>query len=103
MVDQPYRRPLPWDAGAMDRYRDASRAIDDRIDDLVDRMTIEEKVAQLGGIWVTDLIDARGIAVDRARRLLADGIGHVTRIGASTSLHPAESAQLMNDIQRIAV
>src|SRR5947207_10905928 len=87
----------------MDPYRDAGRPVADRIDDLLGRMTLEEKVAQLGGVWITDLVDAKGVDHERARRLLADGIGHVTRIGASTGLRPASTAQLMNELQHIAV
>src|SRR5262245_30094358 len=66
-------------------------------------MTLEEKLAQLGGVWVTSLLDDRGFDVAAARRRIPDGIGHVTRIGASTGLLPAESAALMNEIQRFAV
>ena len=32
-------------------YRNASLSIDERVADLLSRMTIEEKVAQLEGIW----------------------------------------------------
>jgi beta-glucosidase len=87
----------------MDAYRDPGRSIDDRIDDLLGRMTIEEKVAQLGSLWITALVNADGVDDQRARELLANGIGHITRIGASTGLRPAASAQLMNDVQRVAV
>ena len=77
------------------------RAVD--VDELVRRMTLDEKLAQLGCVWVTALV--RDGAFDRAaaRTHLAHGIGHVTRIGASTGLRPAESAALMNEIQRFAV
>jgi len=67
------------------------------------RMTLEEKVAQLGGVWVTALVTDDRFDPVAARRLMPHGIGHVTRIGASTGLRPAESARLMNEIQRFAV
>jgi beta-glucosidase len=86
-----------------ERYRDATAGIDDRIDDLVDRMTLPEKVAQLGGIWITELVSPDGFDAGRAAEKLGDGIGHVTRIGASTGLRPAESAALMNEVQRACV
>jgi beta-glucosidase len=66
-------------------------------------MTLEEKVAQLGGVWVTDLVGPTGVDEERARARLQDGIGHVTRIGASTGLVPDESARVFNEIQRIAI
>jgi beta-glucosidase len=73
------------------------------IDDLLARMTLPEKLAQLGGAWVTALVDDDGFDEEAARRTIGDGIGHVTRIGATTSLLPADSAALMNEIQRFAV
>jgi len=44
-----------------------------------------------------------GFQEERAARKLQDGIGHITRIGASTGLRPAESAELMNAVQRFVV
>ena len=46
----------PWDSfgGLMvDAYRDASLGVEDRVHDLLGRMDIDEKVAQLGCLWVT--------------------------------------------------
>src|SRR3954470_8199200 len=86
-----------------ERYEDPTVALDDRVADLVERMTLEEKVAQLGGVWITDLVSPAGFDEARAQQRLPDGIGHVTRIGASTGLRPAESAALMNEVQRFAI
>lgn len=73
------------------------------VDELLAQMTLEEKLAQLGGAWITSLVDEAGFSPDAARQVMGHGIGHVTRIGASTGLLPAESAALMNEIQRFAV
>ena len=86
-----------------DRYLDPTAAVSDRVDDVLGRMTLAEKVAQLGGVWITDLVSPSGFDEGRAATHLADGVGHVTRIGASTGLHPSESAALMNEVQRYAV
>ena len=78
---------IPVDAA----YRDASRSTDERVDDLLARMTLDEKLAQLGGVWVTELVVDDRFDRRRGRRAkLRHGIGHVTRIGASTGLRPAE-------------
>src|SRR4051812_4986024 len=66
-------------------------------------MTLAEKLAQLGCVWVTALVRDDRFDVDAARHHLEHGIGHITRVGASTGLRPAESAALMNEIQRFAV
>ena len=81
-------------------YRDASLAIETRARDLLARMTREEKLAQIVGVWSTTLRDESGFSAEKARRELAHGIGHVTRIGAATTLRPAESARFANEIQR---
>ena len=89
--------------GATPLYRDPSASLDARVEDLLRRMTPDEKVAQLGGVWVTELMTDDRLDVERARVRLRDGTGHVTRIGASTGLGPAARARLLNDIQRVLV
>lgn len=84
-------------------YRDPNAVIDDRVADLLGRMTLEEKVAQLGTVWLTALVQDDAFSPDHAAEQLADGIGQVTRIGASTGLLADESAKLGNDIQRVLV
>jgi len=89
--------------GATPLYRDPSASLDARVEDLLRRMTPDEKVAQLGGVWVTELMTDDRLDVERARVRLRDGTGHVTRIGASTGLGPAARARLLNNIQRVLV
>ena len=84
-------------------YRDAGRPIAERVADLLPRMTLEEKVAQLGGVWVTELVRDDRFDAERARDTLRHGTGHVTRIGASTGLGPRANAELANAIQRVLV
>jgi beta-glucosidase len=73
------------------------------IDGLLARMTLDEKLAQLGCVWSTQLVEADAFSLAAARRLLVDGIGEVTRIGASTGLRPQERARFTNAIQRFLV
>src|SRR5262249_24897969 len=63
-------------------------------------MSLEEKIAQLGCVWSTQLVDGDRFAPDRARALLAHGTGQIPRIGAPPRLRPAESAAFANAIQR---
>jgi len=80
-------------------YRDASLAIETRVDDLITWMTLNEKLAQLGGIWSSELLGDEGFSTQNAARLMPDGTGQITRIAASTGLRPEGIASLHNQIQ----
>lgn len=90
-------------ASSLPRYKDRSLPIDQRVDDLLDHMTLDEKIAQLGCLWSTELVHGDAFDADLAASKMPHGIGQVTRIGASTGLRPAQSAELMNAIQRVAI
>jgi beta-glucosidase len=94
------RREVP---GPGAKYRDPGTPLGQRVDDLIGRMTIEEKVAQLGCVWVTAMVKEGRFDPGAAASLLAHGIGQITRIGASTGLTPEKSAALMNLVQKVAV
>jgi beta-glucosidase len=78
-------------------------SIDGRVEDLLARMNLDEKLAQVGSIYLTELVRGDRFDADLVASKLEHGIGHVTRIGASTGLRPEASARLMNQIQRVAV
>ncbi len=84
-------------------YHNPNLSDDERVSDLLSRMTIQEKVAQMGGVWVTALTDRESFSGAKARETLRHGIGHISRIGGRTVLGPRESAQLANAIQRFLV
>ena len=84
-------------------YADASSSIEDRADDLLERMDLDEKLAQLGAVRFADLIKGDRFDEAAALQVMPHGIGQVTRIGATTGLRPAESAELVNGIQRTVV
>lgn len=63
-------------------YKDSSAAIADRVEDLLGRMTLEEKVAQMTAIWEDKnlLLDEEGtFDPTKAEPILGFGIGQVTR------------------------
>ena len=77
--------------------------MDDRADDLLRRMSIDEKLAQLGAVRFPDLIQDERFDRETALRVIPHGIGQMTRIGATTGLKPEQSAELVNEIQRAVV
>jgi beta-glucosidase len=86
------------------RYRDASLPIAERVADLLARMTLGEKIAQLGSLWSFELFRTES-ELDPAlvRERLADGIGHVSRVAGATNLDPIAAARVGNEIQRFLV
>ncbi len=84
-------------------YRDPHGSIEERVENLLTLMTLDEKLAQLGCLWSTAFVSTGTLDVDTIVEKMPHGIGQVTRIGASTGLHPEESAAFMNTIQHVAV
>ena len=91
-------------------YQDANRPVAERVADLLERMTLQEKVAQLGSVWANELLTGEGAARQdqafseaKAAKLLANGLGEVTRIGGISALPPAACARLANTIQRFLI
>lgn len=81
-------------------YREPSASVSDRVTDLLDRMTIDEKLAQLGSAWIFQIAGRDGIDPDRADPILRHGIGHVTRLSGASSLTARQAAELANQIQQ---
>jgi beta-glucosidase len=95
-------------------YRDASADIDARLDDLLMRMTLEEKVAQIVTIWndKPELFDANlQFDLQKTRRRIPDGLGQFARPSdASGPASPREvpgrdarqTIELVNALQQFA-
>jgi len=84
-------------------YRDPARDVDERVADLLARMSVAEKLAQLGSAWVFQLVDGETLRPQRSAELLADGLGQVTRVSGATDLTGTQAARVANTIQRYLV
>ena len=84
-------------------YRDPNASLEERVENLLALMTLDEKLAQLGCLWSTAFVSTGIFDPNIVIEKMPHGIGQVTRIGASTGLRPAESAAYMNAIQQVAV
>lgn len=80
-------------------YRDPSLGTSERVSDLLGRMTLDEKLGQLGSAWVFQIINNDGLDLDRASTILKDGIGHITRVSGASSFGATQAAAVANDIQ----
>lgn len=80
-------------------FRDSMRSVADRAADLLGRMTLEEKLGQLGSAWVFQMADNDGFDIDRAAPLLSNGLGHLTRASGASSFTAVQAATLANELQ----
>ncbi len=92
-------------------YKDPQRSIDERVTDLLSRMTLEEKVTQMICLWKAknDLLDAQGkVLPDFAQTATPHGVGHIARPsdqwgrgtpGVTAGRTAADTVELVNAIQ----
>lgn len=102
---------LPGLAQQSAAYKNPTLPIDARVKDLLKRMTLEEKVAQLESTWQNHgqnlapedyFVDEKGVPDEaKARQLLKNGLGQVSR--PSEGRGPAEMADFTNRLQHIAI
>ena len=87
-------------------YRDATCSIDERVADLVERMTLPEKLAQLVGLWVSfDATSETMVAFKGALGIggfegsiqehIGHGLGQLTRPFGSAPIEPADGARIL--------
>ena len=102
-------------ASSVPLYKDSKAAVDARVDDLLSRMTLEEKIAQISSVWTTksELFDAKGnFDPAKAKAKYPHGIGQLAR--PSDRQGPVsprvvsrrgvkETVELINTLQRYAV
>lgn len=78
--------------------------VDLRVRELLSRMSLEEKVAQLVAVPIEALVENGRFSEEKAREILGHGIGEVTRVGGSRlGFKPREAAALVNQIQSFLV
>jgi len=100
-----------WPTRAQDvpAYRNPKLPLEQRLSDLLSRMTLEEKVAQIEGVWENPsfmktpesrFVDEKGTFLpDHAAVLLKDGIGQMSR-PSEVSHGPREEAEFTNTLQK---
>ncbi len=107
MTDRPAAHPSePAPPGG--DWRDPSRPLPDRVRDLLAAMTLEEKVAQLYGVW-TAIGEGEGVAPAQHEfaeplppweELTAPGLGQLTRVFGTGPVEPLTGARVLARTQR---
>jgi beta-glucosidase len=107
-------------AAASAPYKYASQPVEKRVDDLLGRMTLEEKIAQMQCTWQskTEIQDAKGeFVAAKAQKVYPHGLGMIGRpsdrqlgqaagagdTGAQANRNALETATYVNAIQKWAV
>ena len=73
--------------------------MEDRIKQIMDKMTLKEKVAQLCCIGAQSFLEKENFSLDKAHNILKDGAGQIGPL--LRKFDPKEGAEINNYIQRI--
>ncbi len=84
-------------------YRDPGLSLEERVADLQARMTLAEKLVQLGSVWAFEIVGDGAVDPVRLAAIAGDGLGQLTRLAGSTNLRPRQVAAAANEIQRYLV
>jgi beta-glucosidase-like glycosyl hydrolase len=96
-------------------YKDARQPIDVRVADLLGRMTLEEKVAQLQALWIQKskiYDDAGNFSPEKAKTVMPLGLGQIARpsessgpgpLGPPKTREPRQHAEFVNAVQKYAL
>jgi len=71
-----------------------------RAKDLVTKMTLDEKIAQIGSFWIYEIQTDGELDWKKVKTRLRDGIGQITRLGGGSTLAPRDAAIVANKIQK---
>jgi beta-xylosidase len=94
--------------GQAEAWRDTSLPADTRLADLLARMTLAEKIAQLGSVWLSGPADGDGVAPLQGEftadmppldELIRHGLGQLTRVFGTRPVHPADGIEQLAGLQ----
>jgi beta-xylosidase len=98
----------PPDVATAELWRDPARPARQRVKDLLRRMTLEEKLAQLASIWMGAEAAGDGVApmqnefsagLPPLAELIRDGLGQLTRVYGTRPVPPAKARHTLGQLQ----
>jgi beta-xylosidase len=95
-------------AAVLDVWRDPTCPVDERVADLLARMTPEEKIAQLGSVWMGASGEDDGVAPMQDQfsdelppldELIEHGLGQLTRVFGTRPVNPSAGMRALATLQ----
>ena len=87
----------------MDIYKDSTKSITERVKDLISRMTLDEKISQIGSISGRPEGSDKNYLGFIENGLVKDGIGQISAPARSTGLPAKELAEYTNAVQKYLI
>ena len=87
----------------MEIYKDSTRPIPERVEDLLSRMTLEEKAAQLCGDLPASFIKDGKVSAETLREKFPNGHGRFTQYSMVGIVDPVQIAEISNELQHYFV
>lgn len=84
-------------------YKDSGRPIEERVEDLLSKMTLEEKVAQLCGNLALSFFSDGKVDIEKLRKNFPNGHGRFTQFSTVGITDPVFIAEVANEVQRYFV
>ncbi len=72
---------------------------DQAVSELLQSLSEEQKIAQLQGAWLRNLLDGKTLSIDSCKKHIPNGIGHLAQFSSSVDLNPNELRQVIDDLQ----
>jgi len=77
-----------------------NRAIEQKVEKALARMSLEDKLAELAGVRPNDLLGENGkISLEKCRKLIPHGAGQICQFTSSLQLTPEQVRSMVDDIQ----
>ncbi len=69
------------------------------VDAIYNRMTLEEKVAQLCGIRSSELVENGKLSLEKCRKKIPHGIGHISQYACALDMNPNQLRDFVKELQ----
>jgi beta-glucosidase len=74
-------------------------AIKKQVSEIIGTMSQAEKIAQLQGAWLRDLLVEGKLSIEKCKELIPNGIGHLAQFSSSIGLEPEALRHVVSNLQ----